>query len=215
MFQTLLDLLFPRRSLRGEDGAWITDDERRQMQLSPVLLPEAELRRRGMPHLDAVLSAGEYDRSPLLRKAILTFKYRRVKALGEELGTFMANAIDGRLMPKGTPVLCPVPLHWTRGFERGFNQALVLAEALGAKRGWPVAELLLRIRPTGHQARRTKPERLTALRNAFRMQRATAVPACVVLVDDLCTTGATLEECATVLKAGGVRRVYAIVAALG
>lgn len=220
MFTILLDLLFPKRSLTGSEGSWITDSERKNMRLAPTLLQKPELMKRGMQSIDAVIAAGDYDKSPLLRKAILAFKFKRVETLDAELGVSMSKALHGLLLlPKDfqdiQPVLCPVPLHWTRRFQRGFNQAELLSKVIGAEKNWPTAALLSRIRATGHQAKRQRAERLTALKGAFTYTGVQPTPRFVILVDDICTTGATLDECATMLKEVGVEYVAAVVAALG
>jgi ComF family protein len=215
---SLLDFFFPLRSLSGAEGSrWITEEERNMITLRPLLLSQEVLRQRGLTHIDFVLAAGSYDDSPLLKKAILTFKYKRIPGLADDLARFMNQSMDGLpLPPKGGPfVLCPVPLHWTRLFHRGFNQALLLANTIGAAKEWPVVELLSRIRPTGHQAWRPREERLTALKGAFRAATKTSMPSSVLLIDDLCTTGATLDECARALKEAGVSYVGAMVAAYG
>lgn len=221
MLPLLLDFLFPRRSIGGQEGAWITEDERRQIKLTPLLLDKEALRKKGLKYVDAIIAAGSYDDSPLLKKAILTFKYGRVKTLGPELGTWMSEAIKGFLIPPvrlkdTTPILCPVPLHWTRRFQRGFNQALVLAQEISRRTSWPVHEIIRRIRPTGHQAWRSRAERLTALTDAFSStERRGHGSQYVILIDDICTTGTTLDECAKALKDAGSDYVAAVVMAYG
>lgn len=215
--QFLLDLLFPKKSLTGTEGGWISAREREQIRLTPLLLSEAELRRLGIAYLDSVVAAGRYDSSPLLKKAILTFKYKRIPELSKDLSDWMMKAIPGLLILPTTdaPVLCPVPLHWSRRFWRGFNQAELLAKNISDVKKWPMKHLLKRIRATGHQAHRKRDERLTALDDAFVFDERFDVPSTVILVDDLCTTGATLRECAKALKKAGVKHVSALVVAYG
>src|SRR3989338_3124544 len=122
----LLDLLFPTRSLTGKTGAWITDIERRQLYSFPVTENKQELMRRGLNFIDEIRSGSSYENCPLLHKAIHTFKYGRVKAIAEDLAKIMLGnspALAGK-------TICPVPLHWTRKFSRGFNQAELLAEII-------------------------------------------------------------------------------------
>lgn len=215
--QFLLDLLFPKKSLTGTEGGWITAREREQMRLTPLLLSEAELRRQGMAYLDSVVAAGRYDSSSLLKKAILTFKYKRIPELANDLSDWMLKAIPGLLIlpTHEMPVLCPVPLHWSRTFWRGFNQAELLAKNISDAKKWPMKNLLKRVRATGHQAHRKREERLTALDGAFAFDNQCEVPSTVILIDDLCTTGATLRECAKALKKAGVKHVSALVVAYG
>jgi ComF family protein len=109
-------------------------------------------------------------------------------------------------------VLTWVPLGTRRRRERGYDQAEVLARAVGALTGWPVRALLRRAVETAPQARRTGPDRRRALRGAF----AAAAPldaARVVLVDDVLTSGATAAECAGVLRRSGAGEVGLLTAA--
>ena len=132
--------------------------------------------------------------------------------MGEGLGRVLAEV--SQKIPAG--ILCPVPLHWLRKFSRGFNQSELLALEVGAARGWEVKNLLKRTRWTGSQVGRRRRERLVGVKDAFVLgDGVEAIPHRVILVDDLSTTGATLEECAKALKRAGVERVEGLVIALG
>lgn len=210
MFDLFLDFLFPKRSLRGEEGTWVTADEERLLRSQPVRIEMPELRTRGITQLDLVIAAGSYESSPLLRRAVRLFKYRRVRSMVDVLGSLMAHAA-GEMRDRNDIVLCPVPLHRLRQFERGFNQSMLLAEKISTLRGWNVSELLRRKRATGSQAKRKKAERIVAMHGQFRCV-VDDVPACVVLIDDVVTTGSTLDACAKELKEHGARCVVALVA---
>jgi predicted amidophosphoribosyltransferase len=151
---------------------------------------------------------------------ILTYKYKRVPDFADDLALEMVSAMHGLLIPPAElrgiePLVCPVPLHWVRQNERGFNQATELGSRIASIRSWRMDEILFRTRRTGHQAHRTRSERLTALLGAFAVRPETIVPPWVLLIDDLSTTGATLEECARMLKAAGAKHVSGLVAAAG
>jgi len=205
MWQLFLDLFFPRRSLAGAEGEWITEQERRLLVAHPVIEETADLRRRGIHSLDRLIAASTYADSPLLKKAIRTFKYGRIAALDRELAQFLLKAVPV-FSTSEQPVLCPVPLHWVRRFQRGFNQSELLARIVARERGLTVLPLLKRRRWTGSQMKRRRVDRLTAMDGAFCCT-AEHPPSFVVLIDDLSTTGATLDECAKALKDAGVERV--------
>jgi ComF family protein len=213
MFGHFLDLLFPKRSLVGSEGQWLTESERQSIVLTPLLLRKEELQKRGIHHLDSVIAAGSYDDSPLLKKAILTFKYKRIPALHAAIAGWMTSALHQHKTIDG--VFVPVPLHWSRRFDRGFNQAELLASSIATLTHGTMLPLLKRTRATGHQAWRPRAERLTALKDAFAFSGKAPPPLHAILVDDLCTTGATLDESAKALRQAGVASVSAIVAAYG
>jgi ComF family protein len=199
MLQHLLDALFPRRSLTGKEGEWVTPEEHAAFESHPVVLPLAHLRAEGITHLDRLVAGGTYAGNALLKQAIWTMKFRRISALAGDLGHLLlmgAAQIDAH-----DAVVVPVPLHWSRRFWRGFNQAQILAKIVVAARQLPYQNLLRRTRPTGFQSHRSRCERRAALHGAFRP--IGAAPKRIILIDDVATTGATLDACACVLKAAG------------
>lgn len=214
MWNAFLDYLFPRRSLQGKEGGWVTPEERRRLVSHPEILETSVLRHLGLQSLDRICAGTNYRECPLLREAVASLKYRRVRGIAEELGAVLVGA-STLLFTKDVPVLCPVPLHWTRKFSRGFNQSEMLASFVAKERGWKMENLLRRVRPTGSQVGRKRKARLEALKGSFRVLSGVHVPSSVILVDDVSTTGATLEECAKVLKSAGVLMVQGLVLAHG
>jgi ComF family protein len=163
--------------------------------------------RRSRRVVDRARAIGAYDGT--LRTIVHALKYEGRRSLARSLGEMMrrrgADILDGALCA------VPVPLHASRRRERGFNQAADLARNLGV----PVIGALRRVRATATQTGLPAAQRHRNMRDAFAATPATArlVDAVVVLVDDVSTTGATLEACARVLKASGVREVRALTAA--
>jgi ComF family protein len=159
--------------------------------------------------LDAWQAAGEYDGS--LREIIHAFKYDGRRSLAVPLAALMSNAA-GELLRRADLVV-PVPLHPWRRLRRGFNQA----EDLAVHFGVPVCRALWRTRATAPQTKLDPAQRRRNVRHAFRRSpfvRASRLrDAHVVLVDDVRTTGATLQACARALKEAGVREVTALTVA--
>jgi ComF family protein len=133
------------------------------------------------------------------------YKFGRDLAAGRTL----ARLWQGVCAPAATPALIlPVPLHRARLRQRGYNQALELARPLGRALGVPVRhDLLLRPRATAAQTELDAAARRRNVRGAFALREGATLPAHVVVLDDVMTTGATLAECARVLKRAGVARV--------
>jgi ComF family protein len=145
-----------------------------------------------------------------IRDAIHALKYRGGWEIARPLASRMAEAWRTRRLT--SDMLVPVPLHIDREAQRGYNQSQLLAHHLAAQTGLPLAEtLLFRIRATASQARLGPRERWSNVKDAFTCVEAHDLSGlCVTLVDDVATTGATLDACAVALLARGARMVSAI-----
>ena len=160
-----------------------------------------------------IRASGEYEGA--LREILQAFKYDGRRRLARPLGAMMRAA--GAEILRDADSVVPVPLHPWRRMRRGFNQADDLARELGL----PLARALWRRRATAPQTGLTAPARRRNVRDAFTLtpllSRATRhgliAGRVVVLVDDVRTTGATLEACAAVLRAAGAREIRALTAA--
>lgn len=145
-------------------------------------------------------------------------KYGREIHLAPELGRLAAEAFaDPRLqiaLEQKWP-LVPVPLHRSRLRERHFNQAEEIGRSISPLTGLLVLDALKRLRDTGHQTSLSRAQRLENLRGAFAVTPAGSrwigkAHAGAILVDDVFTTGSTLNECAKVLRKAGFRQVVAV-----
>jgi ComF family protein len=151
-------------------------------------------------------SIGEYQGA--LREIVQALKYERRRSLASPLAALMA--LHGADVLQGADCVVPVPLHWRRFWSRGFNQSAEIARHLGP----PVVRALRRVRHTPPQADLPAARRHANVRAAFApRRRAEITNACVVLVDDVSTTGATLEACARTLVEAGAREVRTLTAA--
>src|SRR5437764_7473034 len=164
-------------------------------------------------YFEAAVSA--YRARGIVRHVILNFKYGRQIHLRHLVARWLVRALDDeRLRERQFDAIVPVPLHPARQRERGFNQAMLLAEWLSSHLGLPLRPALERIHYTTTQTAFDRSERMQNLRGAFRLRKKADVRKLrVLLIDDVLTTGSTLSECARILKKGGARSVYAATAA--
>jgi len=112
--------------------------------------------------------------------------------------------------------LVPVPIHSSRQKDRGFNQAECLAQEIGKRLQIPVCrDLLIRVRKTVPQKELDETERQNNLKKAFKMGINSVKLDTIIMIDDIYTTGSTIDACAAVLLKNGVKKIYFITAAVG
>lgn len=159
------------------------------------------------PPLDRLITRFRYG-GPV-RDAVHALKYRGITAIAPA----MAEEMSRNTFFTRTKIDCvvPVPMHRDRLNERGYNQAAILAQKLAESQDFPyIEDALTKVRSTVSQVELTKHERALSLRNAFEAKYDFG-GAHVLLIDDVCTTGNTLMNCAATLKRAGARRVSAVV----
>jgi len=169
----------------------------------PISAPLCGRCQRKSPPWDAAWAPFRYA-WPLDRLET-RFKFSRDLAAGRVLATMWKREPQPSDLPQ---LVLPVPLHSHRLRERGYNQALELARPLAHALRIPWRhDLLQRVRHTDAQTGLDALERRHNLRNAFALRESEKLPAHIAVLDDVFTTGATLTECARVLKRAGVARV--------
>ena len=148
-----------------------------------------------------------------MRQAIHQLKYKNLRALAVPLAKLLQDYLTANPLP--AEVLVPVPLHQKRLKERGYNQSNLLARELGKLINLPVVdECLIRQRYAPPQARTsTLDERRTNVIDAFICRDHKLKGKQILLIDDVSTSGATLDACATALKASGATSVWGLVMA--
>lgn len=162
--------------------------------------------RRGLSGFDTAYCYGSYEGA--LRKLIHLFKYSGIHTLSRPLGARLALALP---LGRGFDVVVPVPLHWRRRWQRGFNQSELLGRELARRLSIPLVRALRRRRATGAQAGLSHAARRTNVGGAFSIRYEAAIrQQRVLLVDDVLTTGATAAACASLLKRSGARQVALI-----
>lgn len=204
--EALIGLLYPRRAVclgcdsrAGNERDWLCEDCRQRLAASWVG-PTPRFR-------------GEFDGAAFAYRyagpaggLVRAVKYNGVTRAAEPMAKDLARACEG-LRPLRADWVVPVPMHPRRLRQRGFNHAAVLAERLAGILEIPMVEALQRVIDTPQQALLEENERRRSMKGAF-----TASPEvkdrCVLLVDDVYTTGATAMACAKALRKAGARNVY-------
>lgn len=172
-----------------------------------------QCRKGSKYHFEYIRSCVEY--SGLSKELILKFKYRNMHFLDRFLGRLLASGIEHSKELLCADVIVPVPMHWLKKLRRGYNQAELLAGAVAEYTGKPVETgWLRRKRFTKPQFGLKKEERARNLSGGFSSSTLRKYKgASVLLIDDICTTGATIEHCARSLKSAGAGKVFALTVA--
>jgi competence protein ComFC len=158
--------------------------------------------------IDGIRSVFRFE--GVVRQAIHELKYRNLKAISGCLAELMASYVQAN--PMHGEVLVPVPLHLRRLRERGYNQSSLLAKELGKLIALPLIDGgLRRLKDSLPQARTTTvEERRRNVANAFACPDERLSGMSVILIDDVCTSGATLEACAKAIKHAGAVSVWGL-----
>ncbi len=218
-----LDLLFPQYCVGcGKEGSFLCHTCRQSLpRITPPLCPRCGRPQHGgifcpdcvnwKAEIDGIRSPFRFD--GVMRQAIHQLKYRHLRALITTLAGLLQDYFTTSPIP--AEVLVPVPLHRKRLRERGYNQSGLLARELGKLISLPVIDdCLIRRRHTPPQARTSNVnERHHNIADAFTCRDRRLQDKPVLLIDDVATSGATLNACAAALKAAGATSVWGLVMA--
>lgn len=220
--KALLDLVFPPRCVGcGRKGAYLCEACLGQIHfVDPPLCPRCgrsfsgwglcSFCQRHLPLIEGIRAVAYFEGG--LREAIHPFKYQGLTALAPTLGKLMTTYFEDASF--AVEVIIPVPLHPSRVKERGYNQALLLAQELAKETGLPLWEdSLVRATPTPPQIGLTAIRRRENVRDAFLSTDQRLAGKRVLLIDDVCTSGATLEACSVALHKPGAESVWGLVLA--
>ena len=162
--------------------------------------------REGLANFDTAYSFGSYEAS--LQQLVHLFKYAKVESLAHPLSRFLLQALP---LDANFDLVMAMPMHWRKRWQRGFNQAELLAHPVARRYGMPLAKALRRTRYTKSQAGLSETERRANLRGSFKVDHPERIAGKrILLIDDVFTTGSTLRAAAAVLKAAGAAHVSAL-----
>ncbi len=218
--QFLLDLMFPPRCVNCQTaGSWLCENCWNSLSFlngticercgTPVSADQcSQCQSNPLQFIDGIRSASYFEDNPI-RPAIHFLKYRNHKAVAAILGQILVDSYQRYDLH--ADVIVPVPLHASRQRERGYNQCELLAHQVGVLLNLRVdAYTLQRVRPTKSQMQLTAMERHQNVVNAFSCRHNSLSGQTVLLIDDVCTTGSTLDACAGALKQSGVASVWGV-----
>lgn len=209
-FRTLIDLLMPRIChLCGThllcEESFICNDCLKKLPVtgyekywSNTNAPNSDLnpmeeRFAGQIPLDRACSPFFYTRDSAMASLVHDFKYRNFPDLARVMGRHGASLLIDSGFFNDVDILLPVPLHWTKRWRRGYNQSEMIAAGISDITGIPVGKNLQATKPHRTQTSLSALQRIENTRNVFRLARnAPLTGKSIMLVDDICTTGATL-----------------------
>lgn len=240
-----LDLLFPKYCVNcGLEGETVCFScTQKIIPVVSQICPEChKLSERGEYHkkcskdnpLKGIICASYFEEGPI-REMIHNFKYNGVVELGESLAELMVKALKENFKIQISNyksisklktskfdignwefVITFVPLHWRRQAQRGYNQSEILAKIISEKLSVVCCQLLVKLRSTKRQAELTGSNRRKNLERVFSAKTDIDIKnKRIIIVDDVTTTGSTLNECAKALKDAGAKEVWGLVVARG
>lgn len=208
VFDSILDLVFPRKCIFC--GKVIKRNDICNECREKLPYTKGDEITQKLPYVSACVSPLFYENE--VREAFLRYKFSNEQAYAAKFGRFMADCVKNNLDYEGIDVISCVPLSKKRFRKRGYNQSRLLAKEISERLGIPEEELLRKIKDNPAQSKtKSSKERLINVAGVYSMQKGADVERkTVLLVDDIVTTGATIAECARILRRAGAERVFAV-----
>ncbi len=207
---TFLNFLFPQKCLGCGKNEFLLCEKCLKRIDYPTLIKDKN-----------IWSATDYN-DPLAQKVIWLLKYRKIKSAAEPLAELIYERLMEASLPIGSEaskyILIPIPLSPKRLKERGFNQTELISELLSKKSNFPVCKnVLIKIKETGSQVSlKDRIKRLENLKGSFSLKNPELIKGKnIILIDDVSTTGATINEAMKVLREAKPRKIIALVVARG
>ncbi|MFA6423058.1 MAG: ComF family protein [Patescibacteria group bacterium] len=214
--ELLLDTIFPKNCfVCGEENDWFCEKclEKLNIIKTQTCYLCNRVSEKGKvckkcktkSNLSGVLISCHYGGAT--REAIIEMKYHDVFDIAKSLSKLLINTLEENDLKNFT--IIPIPLHPKKLRDRGYNQSALLAEEISKHFNWPINTSLKKIKYTGPQKELKARDRKNNLRGSFTWDSEDKISN-VLLVDDVITTGATVEEVARILKLAGVKKIWAI-----
>jgi competence protein ComFC len=229
-FTGLLDILYPRhcfacnKNLHEEENIYICKtclenikktEPKRCNKCGLELGPGITSSKKGCPECENANLRFERsffvsDYKGPLKDLIHQYKYKKHECLAKPLGDLLINLLSHKDIIPEIDIVVPVPLHWKKKLERGFNQSELIAKRICKKLSLPISiNNLCRIKNTLSQTQLLRTQRQKNVSGAFKVKQPKVLfRKHVLLVDDVLTTGITASECARNLKSAGAKKVH-------
>lgn len=214
--ELILDIFFPPICLNCKK--YLEDGERDKLVCASCLASIEIYSNLFYPFPGITLAAASSYSNPALKELIHYLKYKGFLKAGKALGEILTKYLNRLNLNPQDFIIVPVPLYGTRHRKRGFNQAELLAEIVGKHFNRPVlTKVLKRIKETKPQIEisdyKIRSENIKGVFSVAEKQKELVKGKQIILVDDVCTSGATIKEAARTLKRAGARKIIALVVA--
>jgi len=217
------DIIFPKKCINcKKEGAYLCDDCLSLIEINPYhycLCEKIEKKDKCNNckdrYLDKILSAASFD-NKILKEAIHKFKYGYIKDLSQPLAILILTHLQNiEIELNKSFVIIPVPMTDKKKRRRGFNQSEEIAKIISDSTGIPLfTDVLIKTRNTLPQMELKRKERIENIKNCFQIKKEELIKnRIILLIDDVYTTGSTMEECAKTLKGFGAKEVWGLTAA--
>lgn len=219
----ILDLIFPKTCFGcGKEGLWFCKTCKKEIKLIKTqtcyLCKRISLKGKicskckSHSNLSGVVVTTKYE--GLIKQSVCALKYEGLSDVSRDLTKLMIKCLKENKLT-GDYLVVPIPLHKKKFYERGFNQSELLATEICNYFTWQMSKKLIKIKNTSSQVGQKGILRRKNLKNAFMWRGENITKKNILLVDDVLTTGSTLEEAARVLKVSGAKKIWAIVLSKG
>jgi ComF family protein len=217
--KAIWDIIFPKKCINcGREGSFLCEDCLSLIPVNPFeycLCEKMEKKNRcencKNRYLDKIISATDFNNT-IVKEAIHKLKYGYIEDLSLPLSLFILNHLQAiNCQIDKSFVIIPVPMHIKKKRRRGFNQSEKIAKLIADSTGIPLSTTLIKTKETKQQMELNKKERIENIKNCFAVKDKKEIEdKTILLLDDVYTTGTTMDECAKILKENGVKEVWGL-----
>ncbi len=221
-FKAIRDIIFPKKCINcGREGSHLCEDCFSLIEINPFQYCLCEKMRKADKcincqnrYLDKIISAADFN-NKIIRETIHKFKYGGIEDLSLPLSLLILSHLQMiNCEIDKSFVIIPVPMHIKKKKRRGFNQSEEIAKLISKATSLPLSTTLIKTKETKPQMELNKVERIENIKNCFEIKNNDEIKnKIILLLDDVYTTGTTMNECARILKENGAKEVWGLTVA--